>query len=61
LTKRVEVPKFDEFKKEILAKIEAQNEKVQNLSKKVEPPIERLGGDMQKANQDIIELRAQIV
>jgi len=60
LTKRVEVPKFEEFKKEILAKLEAESERVRNLQKKVEPPIERLGGDMQKANQDIIDLRAQI-
>jgi chromosome segregation ATPase len=60
ITKRLEITKFDEFKKEILAKIDAQTEKIINVSRKCEPAIDQLNGGMTKVNEDIAQLRQQI-
>lgn len=61
VTKRLEITKFEEFKKEILSKIELNSEKILNVSRKCEPAIDQLNGGMTKVNEEIEKLRQQIV
>lgn len=61
VTKRLEITKFEEFKKEILSKLELQSEKILNVSRKCEPAIDQLNGNMNKVNEDIEKIRQQIV
>ncbi len=61
ISKKLDITKFDEFKKEIYSKLDAESDKLRNLSKKCEPAIDRLNNDVQEAQKDINALKAQLV